>query len=162
MKEVALLLLVVLMLNGCSSNQTVAQTASGGVWQASMSGGEGNSSGFSFITQFTVDSNGVLSISNFQLDNSTTCFGATAATASGTLDLSFNSADQLIPPSSLSFTITSSAGDTVVLTSSTVTGTVNGSSLTAGSIIGTWVLTPGGGSNGCVATSGTFTMTQAS
>jgi hypothetical protein len=162
MKEVAVLLLVALMLaTGCSSNQTIAQTASGGVWQASTSGGEGDSSGFSFITQFTVNSNGSLSISNFQLDNSTSCFGSASASANGTLSLTFNSADQLIAPSSLSFTITSSAGDTVTFTSTSVTGTVNGTSLTGGSIIGTWTLSPAGGGT-CVATSGTFTMTQTS
>ena len=161
MKEVVILLLVVLILNVCSSNTTIAQTASGGVWQADIAGGVGDSSGFSFITQFTVGSNGALSIANFQLDNSTTCFGTSTASANGTLSLTFNSADQLIPPSSLSFTITSAAGDVVTLTSTSVTGTVSGSSLSGGSITGTWVLTPASGTN-CVSASGTFTMTQSS
>lgn len=162
MKEVAILLLVALTFaTGCSSNQTIAQTASGGVWQAVTAGGEGDSSGFSFITQFTVDSNGALSISNFQLDNSTSCFGSGTASAGGTLTLTYNSADQLIPPSALTFTVTSSAGDTVTFSSTTVTGTANGTTLTGGSIVGTWVLAPASGS-ACVATSGTFTMTQAS
>jgi hypothetical protein len=161
MKEVAILLLVALLLTtGCSSNATVAQTAaSGGVWQATMDGGVGDSSGFSFIAQFTVGGSGSLSIENFQLDNSSTCFGTAAASANGTLTLAFNSADQLIPPSALSFTITSATGDLVVLTSTTVTGTANGTTLTGGSIVGTWALTPAGGGT-CTTTSGTFTMTQ--
>lgn len=162
MKEVAILLLVALMFaTGCSSNRTIAQAASGGVWQATTAGGEGDSSGFSFITQFTVGGNGVLSISNFQLDNSTSCLGSASATSSGTFTVVFNSADQLIAPSLLVFTIVSSAGDTVTFNSTTVTGTANGTTLTGGSIVGTWELTPGSGTN-CTATSGTFTMTQSS
>jgi len=61
MKEVAVLLLAALILNGCSTSSTTSvQTAAGGTWQAEMLGGQGTASGFSFITQFTVGSNGTL------------------------------------------------------------------------------------------------------
>ena len=87
MKEVVVVLLVALMLNGCGSSTPTAQTASGGVWQSQMSGGAGESSGFSFVTQFTVGGNGALSISNFQFLTSGTCFPVNGGTESGTLDL---------------------------------------------------------------------------
>jgi len=160
MKEVAILLLVALMLNGCGSSQTAAQAAEGGGWAAVMSGGESTSSGFSFNTQFTVGSNGALSISSFELLNQDTCFGTSIPASGGTLDVTYNSADQVT--GTFSFTITSAAGDVVTLTSSSVTGTVNtnGNTLSNGSIIGSWTLAPGSGST-CVVASGTFTMTQA-
>ncbi len=86
MKEVAILLLLALMLNGCGSSASV-QTASGSVWGAEMLGGEGTSSGFSFNTQFTVGSNGgALGVSNFQLLNQDTCFGSTPCGADRDID----------------------------------------------------------------------------
>jgi hypothetical protein len=163
MKEVAILLLLALMLNGCGTTTPNAQAAASGGWEAQMSGGVGTSSGFSFIAQFTVGDNGALSFSNFQFLNQQqdTCFGTDSITESGMLDVTFNSADQVT--GTFSFTITSSAGDAVTLSSSDVTGTINTTtnSLTNGSITGTWTLAPGTGT-GCVATSGTFTMTQTS
>jgi hypothetical protein len=166
MKEVAILLLLALLLNGCSSSATV-QTTSGSVWGAQMLGGEGTSSGFSFNTQFTVSgSNGALTASNFELLNQDTCFGsATLAAPTGTLtDLNWNSADT-ITSGTFSFIITSPAGDTVTLTSSNaITGTVNPNTspvtLSNGSIIvGTWALAPASSGSTCVATVGQFTMT---
>ena len=95
MKEVAILLLLAVMVNGCGSSSAV-QTPSGSVWQSAMSGGVGTSSGFSFNTQFTVSSNGALSISTFQfLNPRTTCFGTVGPTPTGTLNVTFNSADQV-------------------------------------------------------------------
>ncbi len=166
MKEVAILLLLALMLNGCGSTTPNAQAAASGGWQANMSGGVGTSSGFSFIAQFTVGGNGALSFSNsspFQFLNQQqdTCLGTASITESGTLDVTFNSADQVT--GTFSFTITSSAGDVIMLSSTDVTGTINTTTntLSNGSIVGTWTLTPGTGTS-CVATSGTFTMTQTS
>ena len=60
MKEVAILLLLAVMLNGCSS--TAVESPSGSVWQAQMAGGVRTSSGFLFNTQFTVSSGGALTI----------------------------------------------------------------------------------------------------
>jgi hypothetical protein len=159
MKEVAILLLVALVLNGCGTSSTTVQSASGGTWEATMSPGKGTSSGFTFITQFTVGGNGVLSISNFQFLNleQDTCLGSSTVSENGTLNATINSANQVT--GTFSFTITSGGGDVVTLTSSSVTGTLSGTTLTSGSITGTWALTPGSSST-CVATGGPFTMTQ--
>jgi hypothetical protein len=163
MKEVAILLLFAVMLNGCGSSPTSVQTAESGVWGAKMLGGESTSSGFSFQTEFTVGSNGALSVTNFQLLNTDTCFGATAPpTPTGSLtDLNYNTADQLIS-GTFSFTIANAAGDKVILTSTAVTGLLNtnNNTLSDGSIIGTWALVPASSNPTCVAASGTFTMTQ--
>ncbi|MGB9362625.1 MAG: hypothetical protein WCA99_13535, partial [Candidatus Sulfotelmatobacter sp.] len=110
MKEVAILLLLAVMLNGCSS--TAVESPSGSVWQSVMSGGVGTSSGFSFNTQFTVAGNGALTIVSFQLLNSTTCYGSVGPTPTGNLTVSYNSDDQ-ITGGTFSFTIPSAAGDTV-------------------------------------------------
>jgi len=168
MKEVAILLLLAIMLNGCGSSGAV-QSPSASVWQAQMSGGVGGtapsdpgSAGFSFNTQFTVSSGGTLSISSFQLLNSDTCYGNVGPTPSGTLTVTYNSADQ-ITGGTFSFTIPSSAGDTVTLTSTAITGTVNPNNyynLGNVTITGTWALVPASSGSSCVAASGTFTMTQ--
>ncbi|MFZ0420024.1 MAG: hypothetical protein WAM04_18125 [Candidatus Sulfotelmatobacter sp.] len=164
MKEVAILLLFALMLNGCGSSPTTAQAAEGGVWGAQMLGGVGKSSGFSFQTQFTVGSNGALGITNFQFLNAGTdnCFGTATATTSGSLtDLVYNSAGQLTM-GKFSFTIASAAGDKVTLTSTAVTGVVNtnNNTLSDGSIIGNWMLVPASSNSTCLDANGTFTMTQ--
>jgi hypothetical protein len=159
MKEVAVLLLVALMLNGCGSSTHTAQSASGGVWQAQLSGGDGTASGLSFVAQFTVGGNGALSFQNFQfltqIDGG--CFPVTGASPSGTLDLTANSAGTVT--GTLSFVVVS-GGNTLTLTSTSVTGTLNTTTnvISGGSIIGTWAVT---GGTGCNA-GGTFTMSQSS
>jgi hypothetical protein len=165
MKEVAILLLLALMLNGCSTSSTNVQTASGGLWQAKTSGGEApGACCFSFITQFTVGGNGVLTISSFQFLNSIPpadggCFPASGETPTGTLDLTASSANQV--SGTFSFTVTSGS-NTLSLNSTSVTGTLTGTNLTTltgGSISGIWSLQ---GGTGCNDVSGTFTMTQSS
>jgi hypothetical protein len=167
MKEVAILLLLALLLNGCGSSGAV-QTTSGSVWGAQFLGGSGTSSGFDFNTQFSFSGNGALSISNFELLNAGTCFGTNTPQPAGSLtNLEFNSADQ-ITGGTFSFTITSASGDVVTLTSSAITGTVNANTspatLTSGTIIGTWALVPASSGSTCVAvnTATSFTMTLAS
>jgi hypothetical protein len=162
MKEVAILLLLAVMLNGCGTSSAV-QTPSGDVWGAAMVGGIGTSSGFSFNTQFTTGSNGALSISSFEfLNPQDTCFGTSTPTLAGTLNATYNADDQVT--GTFSFTITSSAGDTVTLTSTSVTGTANpnnNNTLSGVSIVGTWALVPGSGSSCVAVTNGTtFTMMQ--
>jgi hypothetical protein len=161
MKEVAILLLVgILLTTGCSSSTPSVQTASGGVWQSEMLGGEGTASGFSFVTQFTVASGGAISVSSFQfltqIDNG--CFPVTVtSTPSGTLNATYNSADQVVPPFSFSFVVTS-GGNTLTLTGTSMTGTLNttNNTLSNGVILGTWAVA------GQCNTTGTFTMTQTS
>jgi hypothetical protein len=170
MKEVAIVLLLsfALMLDGCSSTSQTVQVSSGSVWGTQMTGGVGSSSGFSFIIQFSLSGTN-MSVSNFQLDNSDTCFGPSTQESSGTstittagsLNVTSNSADQV--SGTFTFTMTSQAGDVITLTSTSVTGTGttagNGVPLTHGVIMGTWTLVPGGGGS-CVASNGFFTMTE--
>jgi hypothetical protein len=165
MKEVAILLLVALTFGGCGSNPNptqTAQTSAGGTWQSQMLGGTGDASGYSFITEFTVNSSGSLSVSYFQfLNNSTSnpnneaggCFPISGGTVSGSMILTAGASNAVT--GTLTFTVQSS-GNTLTL-SGAVTGTQNGNTLTNGSITGTWTVTGGSGCNG---TSGTFTMTQ--
>ena len=154
MKDVGILLLVALLLNGCGTSSTTVQTASGGTWEANLSGGDGMASGFSFITQFTVGGNGALSVSSFQFITAGTCFPVTGGTQSGTLTATTNSANQVT--GTFSFT-ESSGGNTLTLTSTSVTGTLSGTTLTGGSITGTWSIQ---GGTGCNNAGGTFTMKQ--
>jgi hypothetical protein len=154
MKEVAILLLVALMLNGCSTSTTAVQTAAGGKWESQMLGGDGTASGFSFITQFTVGGDGTLSFSSFQFLTQGSCFPVAGGTESGSLLLTSSSNDEVT--GTLSFVVTAN-GNTLTLTSTSVTGVLSGSTLSSGSILGTWVLQ---GGTGCTGASGTFTMTQ--
>lgn len=159
MKEVAVLLLLALMLNGCSSsNLPNPQTAAGGVWQSEMLGGDGTASGLSFIAQFTVSNNGAMNITSFQfltqIDGG--CFPvANGSRPTGTLKVTPNAAYEV--SGTFSFEVVSGP-NTLTLTSTDVTGTLNGTNdtLVDGVIIGTWTLK---GDTGCNST-GTFTMTQ--
>jgi hypothetical protein len=165
MKEVAILLLLAVMLNGCGNSKAV-EAPSGSVWQAVMVGGSGTSSGFSFNAQFTVSSGGALSFqsNSFELLNADTCYGnlpSNAIIPTGTLNTTYNSADQVT--GSFSLTIPSPAGDMIILSSTSVTGTVNPNNnylLSGGSIVGIWKLEPGGSSTCKAVTNGQFTMTQ--
>jgi hypothetical protein len=161
MKEVAILLVLALLLNGCGASSTAVQTAASGGWQAEMFGGEGTASGFSFIAQWTVTgSGGALTVSDFQFLTAIPggCFPVNGEVPTGTLNLVYNSADQLIPPSSFSFVITAS-GNTLTLSSLTVTGTYNSVNGTFSDLLitGNWALT---GGTGCNGVNGSFTMTQ--
>jgi hypothetical protein len=161
MKEVAILLLAALLLNGCSSSTTPTQTAAGGTWQAVMFGGQGADSGYSFITQFTLASSGTLSISYFQFLNSSSsaqCFPVSGGTEAGSMILTENTTNFTVT-GPFSFTV-QSGGNTLTLTGN-VTGTengLNGTTLSSGSVTGTWTLTGGTGCDD--TTGGTFTMTQ--
>ena len=158
MKEFAVLLLLALMLNGCGDNHVPnPQVAAGGVWQSEMEGGDGIGSGLSFIAQFTVANNGAMNFTSFQLLTQIDggCFPVTGPRPSGTLVVTPNAANQV--SGTFSLTVVSN-GNTLTLTSTSVTGTLNGTNdtLADGVIIGSWTLK---GSTGC-NTNGTFTMTQ--
>jgi hypothetical protein len=168
MKQVAILLLMVLMLNGCSSTRTLQSTTSGN-WQAVMFGGTGPASGFSFITEFTVNGNNSLNISSFQFltvntggSSSANCFPINGGTVSGSIaDYVVNTNDTVT--GTLTYTV-SSGGNTLTLTGSltgtaTVTGTPPNTSttLTSATVTGNWSVTGGTGCNGA---GGSFSMTQ--
>jgi hypothetical protein len=160
MREVAILLLVALMLNGCGSTTPTVQSASGGIWQSAMLGGDGTASGFSFITQFTVANSGAITVSHFQFLTQVDggCFPVTNEDPTGTLTASYNTADQVVPPFTFTFTVVS-GGNTLTLTGTSMTGLLNTTTdtLSNGVITGTWTVT---GGTGCNNISGTFTMTQ--
>jgi len=171
MKEVVILLLVALLLTGCGNNSTDTQTAASGTWSATMDGGVGPASGFSFITSFTVSgTGGTLSISSFEFANNnagTSCFKLfplNGGTVNGTMMLTENSNFQVTGP--LSMTV-QSGGNTLTLTG-TVIGTENGiygngNTLSGATATGSWTYTGGSTTGGCnVDTSGSFTMTQSS
>lgn len=164
MKEVAILLLLLLapMLNGCGSNQTNTQQAAGGVWQAQMLGGDGSASGFSFSTQFVVESNGALNFSSFQFLTAGGCFPGNGGTVGGAMILTVNTTNYQVT-GTFNLTVTAN-GNTLTLTSDDVTGTengLNGTQLTGGSVTGTWTLSGNCAPSGSTPT-GSFTMTQSS
>jgi len=158
MREVAVLLLFTLLLNGCSSySAPTAQTAASGVWSAQLPGGDGEASGFSFTTQFTVNSDGTLSITYFQFLTAGTCFPVSGGAQTGTMTLTTNTTTNAVT-GTFTYSVQSS-GNTLTL-DGTVTGTASTTTtLSGGSITGTWSLT---GGTGCNAASGSFTMTQTS
>jgi hypothetical protein len=158
MKQVAILVLVAIMLNGCGTTSTPVQTAAGGTWEAQMLGGEGSSSGFSFTTQFTVGGAGALSISYFQFINQSQCFPFNGGAVAGTMDLIVNQTNFTVT-GPFAFSV-QSGGNTLTLTGN-VTGTengLNGGTLTGASVTGTWSLVGGTGCND--VTGGSFTMSQ--
>jgi hypothetical protein len=155
MKEVAILLLA-LVLNGCGSSRPTAQSVTGGVWSAVLSQGEGSASGFSFITQFTVDSSGTLSFSSFEFINQGNCFPLNGGAVSGNMGLTENMATDQVT-GSMTLTVAGN-GNTLTLSSPDgVTGTLTGTTLSNGSVTGTWSVT---GGTGCNNGSGSFTMTS--
>jgi hypothetical protein len=156
MKEVAILLLFALSLGGCGSSSNKAQTAASDTWQAVLSGGIGSASGFSFNTQFTVNSDGSLNIETFQFLNQDACFpiDGTGDAESGTMDLTVTTSGQVT--GTFTYTITGN-GNTLTL-NGTVSGTEVNSTLSGTSITGTWTLT---GTSSCSdSTGGSFTMSQ--
>jgi hypothetical protein len=160
MKEVAMLLLVAVMLNGCGANTTATQTAASGLWSATLVGGEGMGSGFSFTTQFTVSGGGgALSISSFQFLTAGACFPPNGETPTGQMILTENTTTfQVTGP--VTFTV-QSGGNTLTM-NGTVTGTengVNGTTLAGAVATGTWMLT---GTAPCDGVTGSFTMSQKS
>ncbi len=155
MKEVAVLLLVALMLNGCNSSSTpTGQTAASGVWSADLQGGTGEASGFSFTTQFTVNGDGSLNITYFQFLTAGTCFPVSGGTQAGSMVLTTNTSTNAVTGT---FTYTVQSGGNTLTLNGTVTGTASSTTLSGGSITGTWSVT-----GGCTATGESFTMTQKS
>ena len=162
MKEVAVLLLFALMLNGCgSSSKTSTPTTATGVWSADLPGGTGPASGFSFTTQFTVNGNGSLNITYFQFLTSGTCFPITGGTQTGSMVLNTISSTTTTNTVNGTFVYTVQSGGNTLTLNGTVTGTVatNTTTFSGGAITGTWAAT---GATGCNVTGQSFTMTQTS
>jgi hypothetical protein len=159
MKEVAVLLLVALMLNGCgSSSKTSTPATATGVWMADLPGGTGPASGFSFTTQFTVNGNGSLDITYFQFLTSGTCFPITGGTQTGSMVLTTNTTTNAVTGT---FVYTVQSGGNTLTLNGTVTGNVatNTTTFSGGLVTGTWAVT---GGTGCNVTGQSFTMNQTS
>jgi hypothetical protein len=162
---VILLLLMTLLLGGCGSTPTSVQSGAGGIWLAELTGGSGEASGFSFITQFTLNGNATLDIVFFQFltsnGSSSECFPLNGGTVTGLIPLTVQSNDAVT--GTITYTVVDS-GNTLTL-SGNVAGTASQSgsgtnvtyTLTSATITGNWTLK---GSGGCNATGGSFSMTQ--
>jgi len=170
MKQAAILLLLAmaLMLGGCGSTPTSVQTGAGGIWLAELTGGTGEASGFSFITQFTLNGNSTLNITSFQFlnynpNNTANCFSINGPNVSGSIPLTVQSNDSVT--GNITYVV-QSGGNTLTL-NGTVSGTASQSgsgtnvtyTLTSATITGIWTLK---GSSECTVTGGDtyFTMTQ--
>jgi hypothetical protein len=158
MKKFAVLLLLAceLAVGGCGSSTKTslsnAQSSTSGLWGAVLAGGEGDASGavLGFITNFTINSDGSLNITQFSFNtnpagmNSQPCF--VSESASGSSSLTTTTGNEVEGSITYVVTSTSPAGNTL-----TLNGTEVGTSIT-----GTWTLA---GGTGCVS-NGTFTMTK--
>jgi hypothetical protein len=161
MKEVAILLLLALLLNGCGSTRTL-QSTTGGIWQAQLFGGSGEASGFSFITQFTLNDNNSLNPLFLQFLNQNPCFTLNGPKVSGMIQNYVVNTDDTVT-GTLVFTVTSGSNILTLTGPLTGTATVTGTppntstTLTSASIAGNWMLS---GGSGCNAAGGSFTMTE--
>lgn len=141
---IALLLAVGLALVGCGSNNNNPANING-TWNASLLS-NGNTTDFNFGTSLKVNTDGSLSVTNFNFTTSSSCF-ASGETESGSFTLSGNFNGNVNGQFGMTVQSGTPSGNTLALT-----GTVsNGNSIT-----GNWTLT---GSSGCTG-NGTFTMTK--
>jgi hypothetical protein len=115
-----------------------------GNWTASLTDTNGGQI-FAFSTSIMQNSNGVLTISNFNFSTNSPCF-VTGQTESGTFALSGDFNGNVTGSFGFAVQSGSPAGNTL-----TLTGTANG-----GTISGTWALTGGVSCTGA----GSFTMTR--
>jgi hypothetical protein len=163
MKSVVLaaaLLLMAFSFGSCSTQtpSQQAQSAAGGIWSAQLVGGTGSASGFSFTTQFTLGVDGDLTNTYFQFltTGQNNCFPVNGELPTGQMILNVNQSTFQVTGT---FTYKIQASGNTLSLSGDVSGTAaTASTLTAGSITGTWSIT---GGSGCNKSGGTFIMTQA-
>jgi hypothetical protein len=161
MKEVAILLLAAFLLNGCGSNSPSTPTTAADTWSAQVLGGQGPASGFSFSTDFTLNSDGTLTLSTFQFYNAGSCFPVDGDAVTGLITNLEVNQDNYAVTGTLKFTVQSGSNTLVLTGALTGTGGPSGNDvLTGGSVTGTWVFTGSGSPTGCNDTTGSFTMTQ--
>lgn len=140
---VAMLLVVGLVMVGCSSNSNNGGNVSG-TWTATLTDTTQNQV-FNFSTQLVDSGNGTVNVTNFSFSSNSSCF-VSGETETGTFGLTGNLNGNV--QGTFGMTITSGNPSGNVLT---LTGTVNG-----GTISGQWTLTGGVNCTG----SGNFTMTR--
>jgi hypothetical protein len=140
----AALLLMSLAFVGCGSNSSTNPANINGTWNATLLS-SGNTTEFAFGTSLVVNSDGSLSVSNFNFTTNSSCFGS-GETETGSFSLTGNSNGQVSGKFGMNVQSGSPSGNTL-----TLSGTTAGNTIT-----GTWTLT---GSSGCTG-SGNFTMTK--
>jgi hypothetical protein len=142
-----------LMVLGCGGpppNQNVITTASG-TWEGTLTGGLGDASALNFVTTFSVNGDGSLSITGFTFITNGPCF--VAETASGSADLTTGSTTVVTGTVDLTVQSQSPTGNTL-----TLSGMENGTTIT-----GTWTLSASTNCSGVgTAPGGNFTMTKTS
>jgi hypothetical protein len=137
------LLFVSLALAGCGASNHNPGTINGG-WNATLTD-TNNTTVFSFGLSLLVNSDGTLSVSNFNFTTNSPCF-VSGGTETGSFALIGDFNGNVTGKFNFVVQSGSPVGNTL-----TLSGTANGSTIT-----GTWTLTGGTGCTG----SGTFTMTK--
>jgi len=138
----ALVVFVGMTLIGCGSKSSNSNI--NGTWNATLVSG-GNATVFAFGTSLQANSDGSLTVSNFQFTTNSPCF-VSGESESGSFTLSGNFNGAVNGKFGLSVQSGNPSGNTLALS-----GTANGNTIS-----GTWTLT---GSGGCTG-NGTFTMTK--
>jgi hypothetical protein len=144
------LLALTAMLSGCGSSTPATLTAADGTWESALIGPGSGGAVFNFITSFSVDGTGGLSISYISFLTTGPCFPISGNTAGGTFAVT---ATGTTPTADFAFTV-QSGGSTLALTGTATGATDTSGTTTWSSITGTWTLTGGDPCTG----SGTFTM----
>ncbi len=158
MRKLALLglLIYALVLAGCgtTTSSPITTATANGTWSAQLTGGAGDASAISFVTQFIVNGDGsleVVSLTFLTTQTSGSCFPK-GATAGGTLNLTTNPYNVVV--GNLTFNVNSTPPGTKLV----MTGVENGTSVTGvtggNSITGNWTMT------GSCSGYGNFTMTE--
>lgn len=137
-------LLLAFLLVGCGSNGSGGSNING-KWSATLLGSNNAPTVFDFATSLTVNSDGSLTVVNFNFSSNSPCF-VSGQTESGSIVLSGNFGGQVNGTFSFVVQSGSPAGNTL-----TLTGMANGNQIS-----GQWKLTGGTGCTG----SGNFTMTR--
>jgi len=176
MKKLAILMVLAMEIavGGCGSGKTtsnVVNTSTTGNWEAQFtvqSGTFSQASLLDFVTTFSVTNNGPLDISALSFFNDGSCFSTTknANGVGGNASFTTNTATGQVT-GNLNLTVTSNTTGSVLSLMSLpdgLTGTSNGTTtttgtLTNGTVVGTFTLTPGASASSCTGT-GTFIMCQ--
>jgi hypothetical protein len=139
----ALVVFICIALIGCGSNSSNASNING-TWNATLTSG-GNATVFSFGTSLHANSDGSLTVSNFQFTTNSPCF-VSGETETGSFTLSGNFNGNVNGKFGMTVQSGTPSGNTL-----TLNGAANGNTIS-----GTWTLA---GSGGCTG-NGTFNMTK--
>jgi hypothetical protein len=131
---------------GCGSSNNSNSSSINGAWTANLTNTD-SSPAFSFTTNFTQESGGSISVTNFKFTTTSSCFSGDT-TESGSFGLSGNFNGSVAGTFGMNISTMFSSGTNNQLA---LNGAVSGSTIT-----GTWTLT---GVTGCSG-NGTFTINK--